>query len=131
MKTGVSLHHTHLVTNDIDRVCRFYGDNFDAKVVFDDTIDGDRNVFMKIGDGRIHLFESRNAPPTDRNSFHHLGLLVEDLIDTLSHLQRNGVAVTEITDVPGGRFAMASAPDNVLLELFEVEEGESRRYFVG
>ncbi|MCQ4129182.1 MULTISPECIES: VOC family protein [Rhodococcus] len=129
MNSQVSLHHTHLVTNQVDNVCRFYKSNFDAEVVFDEKIDGDRNIFMTIGTGRIHLFESRNPPQHSRNSFHHLGMMVENLTETIARLEKNDVQVTAVTNVPDGRFAMATAPDNVLLELFEVN-GENRKFFV-
>src|SRR5699024_9676648 len=79
---------------------------------------------------RIHLFESKNAPAHDRNLFHHIGLLIEDL-DTLVHrLRAGGRDVTDITAVPGGGFAMVTGPDGLLIELFEVTSEESRRHFV-
>ncbi len=65
--SDLTLHHVHLVTNDIQGFCDFYGQNFGAEIVFDDLIDGDRNIFLKIGTGRIHLFESRSAAPDGRN----------------------------------------------------------------
>lgn len=128
--TELSLHHVHLVTNDVPAFCDFYSRNFDAEIVFDDLIDGDRNVFLKIGDGRIHLFKSRSVPPEGRNAFHHLGIMVADLSAVVERLRANGVPVTPITHTPGGGFAMAQAPDHVRIELFEVRSPDHRRFFV-
>ena len=130
--TGITidLHHVHLVTADIRGFCDFFTTQFDAEVVFDDTIDGDRNVFLRIGYGRIHLFESKNAPAHHRNLFHHIGLLIEDLNALVHRLRAGGRDVTDITAVPGGGFAMVTGPDGLLIELFEVTSEKSRRHFV-
>lgn len=126
----VSLHHVHMVTHDVDGFCDFFIRHFDAEVVFDAPIDGDRNVFLKIGSGRIHLFETRNAPPDGRNAFHHLGMMVEDLAAFATRLESVGVPVTPITIVQGGGFAVATGPHGVKIELFEANTPESRRFFV-
>ncbi|WP_420469908.1 VOC family protein [Brevundimonas sp. FT23042] len=128
--TEVFLHHVHLVTHDIERFCDFYIRYFDAEVVFDAPIAGDRNLFLKIGTGRIHLFESRTAPPTGRNAFHHLGMMVTDLARFVEKLKADGVQVTAVTIVPGGGFAMATGPDDVRIELFEANTPEARRVFI-
>ena len=131
MKPEVFLHHIHLVTHDMAGTCDFYIKHFGGTIVFDDLIDGDRNVFMTIGSGRIHFFESRRQPPSERNAFHHLGMMVEDLSSFTGKLREAGVSVSDIVVTPGGGFAMTSAPDNVKIELFEVKDPVSRRYFVG
>ena len=126
----IDLHHVHLVTADIRGFCEFFTTHFGAEVVFDDTIDGDRNVFLRIGSGRIHLFESQHAPARDRNLFHHIGLLIDNLDALVHRLRAGGRDVTDITAVPGGGFAMATGPDGLLIELFEVTFEKSRRHFV-
>ncbi|MGW0039302.1 VOC family protein [Gordonia sp. NPDC003376] len=126
----VSLHHVHLVTDDVTSFCEFFEQHFGATVVYDAEIDGDRNVFMTIGTGRIHLFQSRKAPPRARNVFHHIGFMIDDLPDFVAELRSQGVEVSDITVTPGGGFAMAQGPDGLLMELFTVTEPESRRYFV-
>lgn len=126
----VSLHHVHLVTASVEEFCAFFVDNFDAEIVFDDLIDNDRNVFLTIGTGRIHLFESKQPPARRRNAFHHIGLLIDGLADVQDRLRANGVALGETVSVPGGAFVMAEGPDGLLLELFEVTSPEHRRFFV-
>lgn len=126
----VYLHHVHMVTHDIAGVCDFYIRHFGGRIVFDDLIDGDRNVFMTIGRGRMHFFETRRDPPRGRNAFHHLGMMVEQLDRFVERLRSAGVEVSEIVRTPGGGFAMASGPDNVKIELFEVRDPVARRAFV-
>src|SRR5699024_8962516 len=127
----IDLHHVHLVTADIRGFCDFFTTHLDAEVVFDDSIDGDRNVFLRIGSGRIHLFESKNAPAHDRNLFHHIGLLIEDL-DTLVHRLRAGSRdVTDITAGPGGGCALRTRPARGLTALLGVTAEESRRHCDG
>ena len=130
MSSEVFLHHVHLVTHDMATTCEFYVRHFGGAVVFDDLIDGDRNVFMTIGKGRLHFFESRNPPPRDRNAFHHLGMMVQDLPNFAHRLREAGVQVTEIVKTPGGGFAMTSAPDNVKIELFQVNDQRASAFFV-
>ncbi|MBU2031239.1 MAG: VOC family protein [Alphaproteobacteria bacterium] len=127
---GVSLHHVHMVTHDVDGFCEFFIRNFDAEIVFDAPIDGDRNVFLKIGSGRIHLFETRDAPPDGRNAFHHLGMMAENLSALVERLKGDGVPVTPITRVPGGGFAIATGPHGMKIELFEANAPDTRRFFV-
>jgi catechol 2,3-dioxygenase-like lactoylglutathione lyase family enzyme len=127
----VSLHHVHLVTDDVDGFCNFYTRNFGAEVVFDAPIDGDRNVFLKIGSGRIHLFETRTTPGDGRNAFHHLGMMAENLSAVVERLKANGVPVSPVTRVAGGGFAMVTGPQGMQIELFEASTPEARRFFVG
>lgn len=130
MTPDVFLHHVHLVTQDMATTCDFYIRHFGGKIVFDDDIDGDRNVFMTIGKGRIHFFQSKNQPPKDRNAFHHLGMMVEDLPTFARGLREAGVPVTDLVETPGGGFAMTAAPDNVKIELFQVKDPKSRSFFL-
>ena len=111
--------------------CAFYEQHFGGKVVFDDLIDGDRNVFMTIGKGRLHFFQSRRAPPIDRNAFHHLGMMVTNLREFTDRLRNAGVSVSDVVETSGGGFAMTSAPDNVKIELFQVSDPVARRDFFG
>lgn len=130
VEPSVYLHHVHLVTHDMTGTCDFYIRYFGGKIVFDDLIDGDRNVFMTIGKGRMHFFESKKSPPPDRNAFHHLGMMVENLDGLVENLRGDGLQVSDIVRTPGGGFAMTAAPDNVKIELFEVRDPVARRSFV-
>jgi catechol 2,3-dioxygenase-like lactoylglutathione lyase family enzyme len=70
----ISLHHTHLLASDLDATIAFWRDSFGAEVVHDVEFAGARNVFLRVGSGRIHLYDQ---PPktTDRGAVHHLGVV--------------------------------------------------------
>ncbi|MFI7067591.1 VOC family protein [Kribbella sp. NPDC050124] len=65
----INLHHTHLMASDIDATITFWRDAFDAEVIYDTDFAGARIVFLRIGTGRIHVYDqppkaSAKAPST-------------------------------------------------------------------
>ena len=57
------IHHVHIFASDIRKSIRFYEDIFDGEVVLDMEVAGARNVFMKIGNGRIHFYDQPPKNP--------------------------------------------------------------------
>ena len=114
----ISLHHTHLMASDIDATIGFWRDHFGAEVVFDGDFAGARNVFLRLGQGRLHLYAQppRHAGP---GTVHHLGLETDELPEVVRRLKAAGVSVTDIRKVPEASYAMVQGPDNLLLELFQ------------
>jgi catechol 2,3-dioxygenase-like lactoylglutathione lyase family enzyme len=53
----ISLHHTHLMASDLDATIAFWRDGFGGEVVHDVEFAGARNVFLRVGSGRIHLYD--------------------------------------------------------------------------
>jgi catechol 2,3-dioxygenase-like lactoylglutathione lyase family enzyme len=114
----ISLHHTHLMASDIDVTIGFWRDHFDAEVVFDGDFAGARNVFLRIGQGRLHLYAQPPRHPGP-GTVHHLGLETDELPEVVRRLQAAGISVTDIRQVPEASYAMVQGPDNLLLELFQ------------
>jgi catechol 2,3-dioxygenase-like lactoylglutathione lyase family enzyme len=114
----ISLHHTHLMASDIDATIAFWRGHFGAEVVFDADFAGARNVFMRVGEGRLHLYAQppKHAGPA---TVHHLGLETNELQGLVTRLKAAGVSVTEIRELPDASYAMAQGPDGLLLELFQ------------
>jgi catechol 2,3-dioxygenase-like lactoylglutathione lyase family enzyme len=114
----ISLHHTHLMASDIDATIAFWRDHFGAEVVFDDEFAGARNVFMKIGQGRLHLYAQ---PPRQQGpaTVHHLGVETDELHELVRRLKEAGVSVTDVREMPEACYAMAQGPDGLLIELFQ------------
>lgn len=105
--------------SDIDETIDFYTRWFAAEVVNDVAFAGARNVFLRIGDGRIHLYDQ---PPRskERSAVHHLGIQTDDFEGLVARMKAGGFEFRKpITDDPLGRYVMVEAPDRVLLELFE------------
>ena len=127
------LHHVHLMTEDIDRTVAWWCDMLGGKVIHDGDFGGARNVFMRIGSGRLHLYDQK---PRDqgKGAVHHVGIRTDDLAALERRLRAAGVEFRGgIHDFGAWKYIMCPAPDNVLLELFEVDTGrlggDAARYF--
>ncbi len=114
----LSLHHTHLFATDVDRSIGFWRDHFGAVVLVDAVFAGARNVFMRVGEGRLHLYDQ---PPkhAGAGTVHHLGIETDGLDALVARLKAAGVSVTDVRRHAEGDYAMAEAPDGLLLELFQ------------
>jgi hypothetical protein len=85
---------------------------------------GARNVFMRIGKGRIHFYDQ---PPrfSGRGSIHHFGIQTDHLEGMVQRLKSKGVVFNkDITDVGFWKYVMVPAPDDILIELFEVDKNQ-------
>lgn len=127
------VHHVHLFASDIERSIAFYRDGFGGRVILDADMAGARNVFMRIGTGRIHFYAQ---PPaySGRGSIHHFGIQTDDIDAAVERLSALDVAFTKgVTDIGVWKYVMVPAPDDVLIELFQVDKGaipeEYRSYF--
>jgi len=114
----ISLHHTHLFASDVDATIRFWRDHFGAEVLVDTVFAGARNVFMRVGQGRLHLYDQ---PPkhVGAGTVHHLGIETNELDALVGRLASAGVSVTEVRRQSDADYAMAKGPDGLLLELFQ------------
>jgi catechol 2,3-dioxygenase-like lactoylglutathione lyase family enzyme len=118
MKT--SLHHAHLFASNIDDSIKFYQNMFNAKILFDLEMAGARNMMIQIGSSKINFYDQ---PPKDqgRGAIHHLGIETDDLEALVEHMKSKGFQfIKKIKKLGPWKYVMAEAPDNVLLELFEV-----------
>jgi len=127
------LHHIHLFCSDLSATVRWWSEMLDATVEFDGDFGGARNVFLRVGAGRLHLYDQ---PPRDRqrSAVHHVGIRTDDLPGLVERMISRGAAFrTGIREFGAWRYIMAEAPDGVLLELFQVDAarlgGAAGRYF--
>lgn len=119
---SLDLHHVHIFASDIDASIEWWRRHMDAKVIFDDELAGARNVFLAVGSGRLHLYDQ--APrERGRGAVHHLGIRVAGLRDVWRRLLRQGITSPHgLRESEGWRYVMISAPDGLLLELFEFDD---------
>jgi catechol 2,3-dioxygenase-like lactoylglutathione lyase family enzyme len=116
------LHHVHLLASNIDATIEWWCLHMGAKLLFDNELAGARNVFLAVGTGRLHIYDQA---PRDRGrgAIHHLGIKVGNLRDVWRGLQAQGVTSPNgLREQEGWRYVMISAPDGVLLELFEFDD---------
>ena len=125
-----SLHHVHLMASDVEATIAFWRDHFGAQLVLDQEFAGARNVFLRVGEGRLHLYAQppKHAGPA---AVHHLGVETDELESLVARLAAAGVSVTDIRRQPEASYAMASGPDGLLLELFQPDPAHLDRRFAG
>ena len=121
------------MARDLDRTIKWYVDALDAEVCFDGDFGGARNAFLRIGDGRLHLYSQPPRSP-GAGAIHHLGFRTGDLDALHARLLGMGTVFRSgIREFGNWRYLMCPAPDAVLLELFQVDAGamppEIARYF--
>jgi catechol 2,3-dioxygenase-like lactoylglutathione lyase family enzyme len=129
----IHLHYVHLFARDLSATVDWYVRALGAEVYFDGDFGGARNVFMKIGTGRIHLY---SQPPRDegRGAIPHVGICTSDLKGLHRRLLEMGTSFRSgIREFGTWRYLMCPAPDDVLLEVFEIDVDsmppELARYF--
>jgi len=119
------LHHVHLFASDIEATIAWWRDIMGGEVAFDGEFGGARNVFMRVGNGRLHLYDQqpRGAPgAASAGAVHHVGIQCRDLPARVAAMKAGGVAFrSAIREFGSWRYIMCAAPDGVLLELFEAD----------
>jgi catechol 2,3-dioxygenase-like lactoylglutathione lyase family enzyme len=125
------VHHVHIFASDINKSIKFYEEFFRGKVVLDSELAGARNVFMKIGHGRLHFYDQ---PPKNsgRGSIHHFGIQTDDIEEVVDKLKSGGVVLRKgVTDLGFWKYVMVPAPDDILIELFQVDKSKLPPIFDG
>ncbi len=116
------VHHVHLFASDINKSLDFYQTFFGGEVILDLEVAGARNVFMKVGSGRIHFYD-QSPKVAGSGSIHHFGIQTNDVEMDYQRLQTGGVAFNKpVVDLVYMKYIMVPAPDGVLIELFEVNK---------
>jgi catechol 2,3-dioxygenase-like lactoylglutathione lyase family enzyme len=119
---SIDLHHVHVFASNIDATIEWWCRHMCAKVILDDKLAGARNVLLAVGTGRLNVYDQ---PPRDRccGAIHHLGVRVTNLREVWRRLQVQGVTSPNgLREQDGWRYVMISAPDGLLLELFEFDD---------
>jgi catechol 2,3-dioxygenase-like lactoylglutathione lyase family enzyme len=114
------VHHAHLFTSNLEAALNFYQEMFGAEILADLDMAGARNVFIAIGKGRVHFYDQ---PPRDegRGAVHHLGIQTDDLEALVAHMKAKGFPFRKtVSDFGFWKYVMVLAPDNVLIELFQI-----------
>ncbi len=124
------IHHVHIFASNLNKTIKFYEDFFDGKIVLDRELAGARNVFMRVGNGRIHFYDQ---PPrlSGRGSIHHFGIQTDDIEGVVNKMKSKGVSFEkDITDAGFWKYIMVPAPDDIVIELFEVDKNQISSEFL-
>lgn len=116
------VHHVHLFAADIEKSLTFYNHFFSGEIVLDMEVAGARNVFMKVGSGRIHFYD-QPAKVAGPGSIHHFGIQTDDVERDYQRMKSEGVDFSKnVVDLVYMKYIMVPAPDKVLIELFEINK---------
>jgi catechol 2,3-dioxygenase-like lactoylglutathione lyase family enzyme len=116
------VHHVHIFASDIEKSIKFYEKFFVGKVILDTELAGARNVFIKIGNGRLHLYDQPPKNPVG-GSIHHFGIQTDNIEEVVSKLRSGGIVLKKgISDLGLWKYIMVPAPDEILIELFQVDK---------
>lgn len=116
------VHHVHLFASNLDESLKFYQTFFGGRIILDMELAGARNVFMRIGTGRIHFYDQPPKSPGP-GSIHHFGIQTDDVRRDYQLMKSRGVGFKkDVVDLGFWKYIMVPAPDNVLIELFEVDK---------
>lgn len=120
----LDLHHVHIFASDVSTTVEWWQNNLGAVVSYDGEFGGSRNIFMKVGRGRINVYDQQPRGVSS-GAYHHVGIRVEGLAELRDRMAVNGVEFrSDIREFGNWRYLMCAAPDGVLLELFEVDIDE-------
>lgn len=114
----IRLHHTHIFASDFERTLKFWKDMFGAEVLNEGI--AARSFLIGIGSGKINIYDQ---PPREGpgGAYHHIGVQTNDLDALMKHMKSKGFHFEgEVKDYGYLRYIMAMAPDNILMELLEV-----------
>ena len=78
-------------------------------------------MFMHVGRGRLNIYDQ---PPRGASggTYHHIGIQTDDLASLRDRLVSKGILFrSDIREFGTWRYLMCPAPDNVLLELFQID----------
>jgi catechol 2,3-dioxygenase-like lactoylglutathione lyase family enzyme len=115
-------HHVHLFASNLDESLKFYQTFFGGRIILDMELAGARNVFMRVGTGRIHFYDQPPKSPGP-GSIHHFGIQTDDVQRDYQYMKSRGVGFSkDVVDLGFWKYIMVPAPDNVLIELFEVDK---------
>jgi catechol 2,3-dioxygenase-like lactoylglutathione lyase family enzyme len=116
------VHHVHLFASDIEKSLTFYKTFFGGEIILDMEVAGARNIFMKVGSGRIHFYD-QSPKVTGAGSIHHFAIQTDNLERDYQFMKAEGVEFSKaIVQLGYMKYIMTPAPDNVLIEVFEVDK---------
>jgi catechol 2,3-dioxygenase-like lactoylglutathione lyase family enzyme len=121
----IDLDHAHLFASDVNATVRWWTDMLDATVIFDTEVAGARNVRLAIGRGAVQFYD-QSPRVVGQGTVHHLGVLTDDLEGLVASMESKGYTFRDpIQDFGVVKFIMAAAPDDLLVELFQVKQSPS------
>lgn len=124
------IHHIAIICSDYERSKQFYVDVLGFSIIRETYREARQSYKLDLqvdAHTQVELFSFPNPPNRlqypEACGLRHLALAVEDLDEAIADLTANGVTVEPIRldELTGKRFAFFKDPDNLPLELYEVD----------
>ncbi|GAB1541018.1 VOC family protein [Scytonema sp. NUACC21] len=127
MKT-TGIHHVAIICSDYERSKKFYVEVLGFPII-KETFRPQRNSYkldLRVGENsQIELFSFPNPPARSSRpeacGLRHLAFKVDDIEQTVSYLESQGVEVENIRidEITGKKFTFFQDPDALPLEIYE------------
>lgn len=123
----IKIHHAAIICSNYELSKKFYVETLGFKII-QETYRAPRNSYkldLQVGENQIELFSFPNPPQRvnkpEACGLRHLAFEVEDVEQTVSYLQSQGVEVENIRidDITNKKYTFFQDPDGLPLEIYE------------
>jgi catechol 2,3-dioxygenase-like lactoylglutathione lyase family enzyme len=123
--------HIYLPSRDVDESIAFYTQKLGFKLLRKYTTSGRLSAYVELGEILLELSNSSTTPSTDGRSELRIGLIVDDMDQTLTELRAAGVEVARepwAAMTFWGRQAQIRDPSGYLISLREYRAPDGPRF---
>lgn len=123
----IKIHHAAIICSNYELSKKFYVETLGFKII-QETYRAPRNSYkldLQVGENQIELFSFPNPPQRvnkpEACGLRHLAFEVENIEQTVSYLQSQGVEVENIRidDITDKKYTFFQDPDGLPLEIYE------------
>lgn len=123
----IKIHHAAIICSNYELSKKFYVETLGFKII-QETYRAPRNSYkldLQVGQNQIELFSFPNPPQRvnkpEACGLRHLAFEVENIEETVSYLQSQGVEVESIRvdDITDKKYTFFQDPDGLPLEIYE------------
>ncbi|RUT06039.1 VOC family protein [Dulcicalothrix desertica PCC 7102] len=123
----IKIHHAAIICSNYELSKKFYVETLGFKII-QETYRAPRNSYkldLQVGENQIELFSFPNPPQRvnkpEACGLRHLAFEVENIEETVSYLQSQGVEVESIRvdDITDKKYTFFQDPDGLPLEIYE------------
>jgi glyoxylase I family protein len=123
----IKIHHAAIICSNYELSKKFYVETLGFKII-QETYRAPRNSYkldLQVGENQIELFSFPNPPQRvnkpEACGLRHLAFEVENMEETVSYLQSQGVEVESIRidDITDKKYTFFQDPDGLPLEIYE------------
>jgi len=117
--------HVHLISPDVAKTTEFYEKNFNAvRAYLRELPGGAKSASLNLNGSRILIGQASGSAPVTgtMGGLEHFGIRTDAIESAVKDLKANGVKFRgEIMEIrPGVKIVYMWGPDNVLIELLEI-----------